>query len=139
MTTARDVMSTGVHCVGEDETLARAAQIMRDEQVGALPICDAHGDLRGIVTDRDIVIRCVASGQDIGSTKVSALAKGEPCCVQASSDIEVVLAEMEDHQIRRLPVMEDDRLVGMISEADLAHHLSDEQLAHFVERIYADR
>jgi CBS domain-containing protein len=139
VTTARDVMNTGVHCVGEDETLTRAAQIMRDEQVGALPICDAGGHLRGIVTDRDIVIRCVASGQDIGSTRISALAQGEPCCVQASSDIEEVLAEMESHQIRRLPVLEDDRLVGMISEADLAHHLSDERLAHFVEQIYADR
>ncbi|MEU8249446.1 CBS domain-containing protein [Nonomuraea sp. NPDC048916] len=129
-------MHPGAECIPAHETLDRAAQLMRDSNVGALPVCDVDGRVTGIITDRDIVVRCVAEGHDPASVRASDLALG---LVWASPDttVEEALALMEEHQIKRLPVMEDDRAIGMISEADLARHLPDDQLAEFVHRVYA--
>ncbi|MDA3645602.1 CBS domain-containing protein [Saccharopolyspora indica] len=139
MTTARDVMHAGAKCIGEDESLYKAAQMMRDLEVGSLPICGRDNRLHGIITDRDIVLRCCAEGRDPAEVKAGELAQGKPHWVDANSDMSKVLSMMEQHQIRRVPVIADHKLVGMISEADLARHLTDEQLAHFVESIYAAR
>ncbi|WP_267245277.1 CBS domain-containing protein [Streptomyces sp. PR69] len=137
MTTARDIMHSGAQWIPAHETLDRAAQLMREHGVGALPIADANERLCGILTDRDIVVGCVAMGRDPSRVTAEEMAKGTPRWIEADSDVEAVLNEMENHQIRRLPVIENKRLVGMISEADLAKHLSDEQLAHWMERVYA--
>ncbi|MFI0462516.1 MULTISPECIES: CBS domain-containing protein [Saccharopolyspora] len=137
MTTARDIMHAGAQCIGEDDSLYKAAQMMRDLKVGSLPICGRDDRLHGIITDRDIVLRCCAEGRDPAGMKAGELAQGKPYWVDAASDVGKVLSMMEEHQIRRLPVIADHRLVGMISEADLARHLTDEQLAHFVESVYA--
>lgn len=137
MTTARDIMHTGAECIGEHESLQRAAQRMRDLGVGALPICGDDDRLHGIITDRDIVIRCVAGGRDPGAMTAGELAQGKPLTVDAGADVSEVLRVMEDHQIRRLPVIESHRLVGMISEADLARQLPDQAVAEFVEAICA--
>jgi CBS domain-containing protein len=133
--TARDVMSTGVECIGTQETLDRAAQMMRDNGVGALPVCGPGDRVTGIITDRDIVVKCVASGHDPARMTAGELATG---LVWVSPDTTVhdALARMEEHQIKRLPVMEGGRIVGMISEADLAKHLPDDQLAEFVHHVY---
>lgn len=139
MTTARDVMHAGAKCIGEDESLYKAAQMMRDLEVGSLPICGRDNRLHGIITDRDIVLRCCAEGRDPAEVKAGELAQGKPHWVDANSDMSKVLSMMEQHQIRRVPVIAEHQLVGMISEADLARHLTDEQLAHFVESIYAAR
>ncbi|WP_240135907.1 CBS domain-containing protein [Streptomyces sp. MUM 178J] len=137
MTTARDIMHTGARWIPAHETLDRAAQLMREHGVGALPIADANERLCGILTDRDIVVGCVAMGRDPARVTAEEMAQGTPRWIEADSDVEAVLNEMENHQIRRLPVIDNKRLVGMISEADLAKHLSDEQLAHWMERVYA--
>jgi CBS domain-containing protein len=136
MSTARDIMHLGVECVGEDETLAGAARKMRDLHVGALPICGADDRLHGIITDRDIVVRCVAGGQDPKSTTARELAQGTPIWVDVDADTDEVLQVMEEHKIRRLPVLESHRLVGMISEADLATHLSEQQVSEFAAEVY---
>lgn len=136
MTTAREIMHPGVQCVGEDATLVEAARMMRDLDVGSLPICGEDDRLHGIITDRDIVTRAVAAGLDLEKTTA-----GEFGChvhwVEASDPVSRVLKTMEEHQIRRVPVIDDHRLVGMVSEADLARHLPEHQLASFVERVYA--
>ncbi|MEU4534670.1 CBS domain-containing protein [Streptosporangium sp. NPDC023825] len=134
--TARDLMNAGVRCVEAHETLDRASQMMRDMNVGALPICGSDDRLKGIITDRDIVVKCVAQGLDPSQMTAGDLATG---LVWVSSDasVEEALAKMEQNQIRRLPVIEDGRIVGMITEADLARKLSDDQLAEFVHRVYA--
>lgn len=136
MTTAREIMNAGVRCVEEDQSLVEAARLMRDLGVGALPICGRDNRLHGIITDRDIVLRCVAEGRDPASMKAGELS-GHLHWVNAEDDLSHVLRTMEEHQIRRLPVVDDDRLVGMVSEADLARHLDEESLARFVERVYA--
>ncbi|MFD7656170.1 CBS domain-containing protein [Actinosynnema sp. NPDC059797] len=136
MTTAREIMSAGVRCVDEDQSLVDAARLMRELGVGALPICGRDSRLHGIVTDRDIVLRCVAEGRDPASVRAGEMS-GHLHWVDAGDDLSHVLRTMEEFQVRRLPVIEEDRLVGMVSEADLARHLDDEELARFVERVYA--
>jgi CBS domain-containing protein len=134
--TAKDLMSPGAECVQAHETLDRAAQMMRDLNVGALPVCGSDDRLKGIITDRDIVVKCVATGGDPSKTTAEALAAGL-VWVSADATVEETLAKMEEHRIRRLPVIENGRIVGMISEADLARQLPDDKLAEFVHRIYA--
>ncbi|MFW5418590.1 CBS domain-containing protein [Nocardiopsis sp. CNT-189] len=140
MTTAAEIMSPGAHWIPATETLDRAAQMMREFDVGALPVSDPGSSddrMCGIITDRDIVVRCVAAGHDPARVTAGELCQGTPRWISSDADVGAVLSEMEGHKIRRLPVIDaDKRLIGMISEADLARHLSDDQLAHFVERVY---
>jgi CBS domain-containing protein len=137
MTTAQEIMHTGAECIGEHETLQYAAQRMRDLDVGALPICDDNDILSGIVTDRDIVTKCVASGADPATITAGQLAQGVPVTIDSSADVSDVLNVMMQHQIRRLPVIESDQPIGMITEADLARHLPEESVGQFVEAICA--
>ncbi|NBE53733.1 CBS domain-containing protein [Streptomyces boluensis] len=137
MTTAGDIMHRGAQWIPAHETLDRAAQLMRQLNVGALPISDENERLCGILTDRDIVVGCVAMGHDPAQVTAGEMAKGTPRWIESDADVDAVLQEMQGHQIRRLPVIEDKRLVGMISEADLAKHLSEEQIAGWVESVYA--
>ncbi|RJQ81615.1 CBS domain-containing protein [Pseudonocardiaceae bacterium YIM PH 21723] len=137
MIRARDIMHRGASWIDATDTVAEAARIMRHLDVGALPIRGDGDRMCGIVTDRDIVLRCVAAGLDPEMTLVKELAEGTPVWVDADAAIEEVLQRMEQHQIRRLPVVEHRRLVGMISQADLARHLSDGQVGEFVEAVCA--
>ncbi len=134
---ARDIMHPGAECISEDDNVATAAQTMRDLGVGSLPICGVDDRLHGIITDRDITVRCIAEGRDPAQVRVGDLAQGTLFWVDAAADIGEVLHQMEDHQVKRLPVIENHRLVGIISEADLARNLDEHRLAEFVEKIYA--
>lgn len=138
MTSARDIMHAGAQCVGERETLEAAARRMRELDVGALPICGEDDRLHGIITDRDIVVKCLAVGGDPKRTTAGELAQGTPVTVSADADIRDVLRKMEEHQIRRVPIIDDHRrLVGMISEADLARNLPEKEVGRFVEAVVA--
>lgn len=137
MTTAGDIMHRGAQWIPAHETLDRAAQLMRELNVGALPISDENERLCGILTDRDIVVGCVATGHDPSEVTAGEMAKGTPRWIDADADVGEVLREMREHQIRRLPVIQDKRLVGMISESDLAAHLADDQIASWAEGVYA--
>ncbi|MFE7813566.1 CBS domain-containing protein [Streptomyces sp. NPDC057433] len=137
MTTAGDIMHRGAQWIPAHETLDRAAQLMRELNVGALPISDENERLCGILTDRDIVVGCVAMGHDPARVTAGEMAKGTPRWIPADADVGEVLQEMQTHRIRRLPVIEDKRLVGMISEADLARHLTDDQIATWAEHVYS--
>ncbi|MBB6173158.1 CBS domain-containing protein [Nocardiopsis mwathae] len=133
MTTAADIMHSDVQCIDEDQTLDVAAQMMRNLGVGSLPICGNDRKLKGIITDRDIVIRCVAEGRDCRSTTAAELAQGKPFWVDEDADIDVVLQGMIEHRIKRVPVIRDFRLTGIISEADLARHLPEQRLGKLIE------
>ncbi|MFE9024096.1 CBS domain-containing protein [Streptomyces sp. NPDC007808] len=137
MTTAGDIMHRGAQWIPAHETLDRAAQLMRDLGVGALPISDENERLCGILTDRDIVVGCVAMGHDPSRVTAGEMAQGTPRWIDANADISDVLREMKEHQIRRLPVIDNKRLVGMISEADLARNLPESDVAHWAESVYA--
>ncbi|MBB4702494.1 CBS domain-containing protein [Sphaerisporangium siamense] len=133
---AHDVMHPGAQCVGEHESVRSAARMMRDLSVGALPICGDDDRLKGIITDRDIVVKCDAEGKNLDQTTVGEMAAGL-VWIDGEASIEETLVTMTEHQIKRVPVVENHRLVGMISEADLAKELPDEKLAEFVHRVYA--
>ena len=139
MTTAFDIMHTGALCVGERETVADAARIMRQQHVGALPICGDSDVLVGILTDRDIVLKCVAEGRDPEAVTCGDLAEGRPLIIEGDEDVDLVLTTMEEHRVRRLPVINhpEHRLIGMISEADVARHLPQARIAEFVSAITA--
>ena len=137
MTTAREVMNAGATCINEDQTLLEAARMMRDTGVGSLPICGKDKKLHGIITDRDIVVKCIAEGKDASTCTAAELAQGDITWVDAMTDITEVVDVMGRDQIKRLPVIEDHQLVGMISEADLARHLDEHQLSEFVEKVFA--
>jgi CBS domain-containing protein len=137
MSTARDVMHLGVQCIGEQETLARAAEMMRDLHVGSLPVCGQDDRIHGIITDRDIVVRCIAAGDDPLLVTAGDLARGTPVWADVETGTDEILELMIDSGVRRIPVMEAHRIVGMISEADLAVHLDDAQLKHFAQALYA--
>jgi CBS domain-containing protein len=119
------------------ETLDRAAQLMREKGVGALPITGPDGRMKGIVTDRDIVVKCIAPGHDPSRVTAGDLAAGL-YSVSPDSTVQEALDMMERHQVKRLPVLEDNKMVGMISEADLARSLPDDKLAEFVHSVYGD-
>ncbi|MEU9884485.1 CBS domain-containing protein [Sphaerisporangium sp. NPDC051011] len=134
--TAHDVMHPGAQCIGENDSLRTAARMMRDLNVGALPICGGDDRLKGIITDRDLVVHCCAEDKDLDRTTAGELAEGL-VWVDGATSIDDTLTTMEQHQVKRIPVLENRRLVGMISEADLAKELPDDKLAEFVHRVYS--
>ena len=124
MTVARDIMTPDPTCVKEDQTLVDAAKLLRDLDVGALPICGNDGRLKGMLTDRDIVVKCIADGGDPKTVTAGSLGEGKPVTVGADDDIKVALEMMQKHQVRRLPVIDGHDLVGIISQADIARQMS---------------
>ena len=138
MTTAREIMSPDVQCIGENDTMAQAARLMADLDVGALPICGEDGRLKGMLTDRDIVVKCLAEGGDPRQAHAGSLAQGKPVTIGADDDIRDALTTMEAHQVRRLPVIDGQDLVGMISQADIALSLSATETGEAVRAISED-
>jgi CBS domain-containing protein len=136
---ARDVMSTDVTCVGENETLLDAARKLAELDVGSLPICGEDDRLKGMLTDRDIVVKALAQGKDPGSTKAGELDQGDGKAVTIGADdsIDEALRTMIDHKVRRLPVIDGKRLVGIISQADIATNIDEEKVGDLVEAISA--
>lgn len=135
MTTAREIMSGSAECARTTDTLVDAARKMRDLEVGALPICGEDDRLAGMLTDRDIVVRCIADGGDPSATKVEQLAGEKPVTIGADDSVEEALRTMTDHGVRRLPVIDGHDLIGVLSQADVAKNLSDDQTAQLVEAI----
>jgi CBS domain-containing protein len=137
MATAREIMTGGTECVGENETLEDAAKKMSDLDVGALPICGEDNRLKGMLTDRDIVVKSIAQGQSPGEVRAGDLGEGKPVTIGADDSAEEALRTMIDHKVRRLPVIDGHDLVGVVSQADIATNLPDEEAGSLVEAISA--
>jgi CBS domain-containing protein len=131
----RDLMSSNPCSIDADQPVAYAAKMMRDEDVGLAPIVE--GDrLVGTVTDRDIAIRVVAEGKDPESTKVMEIASTDLVTVDPQQELDEALRLMAQHQVRRLPVVEEDgRLVGVVAQADVARSADDSRTGELVEEI----
>jgi CBS domain-containing protein len=136
---ARDVMSDDCTCVGENDTLLDAAKKLAELDVGALPICGEDDRLKGMLTDRDIVVKALAQGKDPSSTRAGDLGNGDGQTVTIGADdsIDEALRTMIDHKVRRLPVIDGKRLVGIISQADIATNVDEEKVGDLVEAISA--
>ncbi|GHC82411.1 hypoxic response protein 1 [Nocardiopsis terrae] len=135
MTTAMEIMHSEATCVSETDTLLDVARVMQDLGIGAVPICGSDDRLKGIITDRDIVLKCVAREKDPATCTAAELAQGKPFYAEADDEIGRVLEMMASHHVQRVPVVRDRRLVGMISEADIAQNLPDSMVGHFLESI----
>ena len=134
-TSVQDLMTANPKTIAGDGSIVDAAKIMRDEDVGIVPIVD--GDrLVGTITDRDIAIKVVAEGNDGRSTTVGEVASRDLVTVDPQQDLDEALRLMAQHQVRRLPVVEEDgRLVGILAQADVAREASPEQTGRVVEEI----
>ncbi len=135
MTTARDIMTIAPQCIGENDTLVDAARLLASLDVGSLPICGEDGALKGMLTDRDIVVKCLARGRDAATTTAGSLAEGKPVTIGADDDVHRALDQMKHHQVRRLPVIDGDDLVGIISQADVVLSVSAAEAGETVAQI----
>ena len=130
-----NVMTANPRSVDPETDVGEAARILRDENVGSLPVV-RDGRVTGIVTDRDLAIRVLAEGRDHGSTRVADVVSGEPVTVRADQDLDEALRLMAHHQLRRLIVVEDSyRLVGILAQADVALTGDEERAGEVVEEI----
>jgi CBS domain-containing protein len=134
MSQIRDVMTPAPQAVAPSTSVRDAARLMAEEGVGPLPVVD-EDRLVGIVTDRDLVLRVLAEDRDPDSTTVSEVASEEPVTVQPDDDIDRALRLMARHQVRRLPVIEAGRLVGIVTKADIAREAPADQTGEVVEEI----
>ncbi len=119
----RHLMHPAVITIGPGESVALAARLLLRHNVGALPVCSPEGKLRGILTDRDIVLRCIAAGEDPEHTPVAEIMTRRPLTLAPTDKAEDAAATMARRQIRRVPVTENGRLVGMVALADLARQM----------------
>lgn len=132
--TVRDAMTPNVRSAAPTDSLADAAQTMKQEDVGSLPVVE-DDRLIGILTDRDIVLRAVAERVDPQSINVGGVASRDLVTVEPEQDLDEALALMARHRVRRLPVVEDGRLVGMLAQADVAVEAKDKNVGGMLEEI----
>lgn len=131
----RELMSDNPCSIDAEKSVAYAARMMRDEDVGLAPIVEGNR-LVGTLTDRDIAIRVVAEGRDPESTTAREVASTDVITVDPQQQLDEALRLMAQHQVRRLPVVEEDgRLVGIVAQADVARHGDDRQTGQVVEQI----
>jgi CBS domain-containing protein len=131
-----DAMHEGCECIGEKQSVLDAAKRMEDLDIGVLPICGEDDRLKGMLTDRDIVVKVIAQGRDPATTTVGELAQGTPVTVPADAPIEQAVRLMREHAIKRLPVLDENRrLCGIVTEADIATHVPDEKTGELVGAI----
>ncbi|HEV7528463.1 MAG TPA: CBS domain-containing protein [Solirubrobacteraceae bacterium] len=133
--TAREVMSGDPEWVRTDETILDAAKKLARLDIGALPICGEDDRLKGMLTDRDIVVKALAAGKNPAETRAGDLAEGKPVTIGADDPVEEALQTMIDHKVRRLPVIDGHTLIGIVSQGDLAKALDDAKVGELVEAI----
>jgi len=135
--TARDVMTGDAKCIGENDSVLDAAKRLAELNVGAMPICGEDQRLKGMVTDRDIVVKVIAEGRDPSSTRAGELGEGKPVTIGADDSVEEACRTMKEHKVRRLPVIDGHELIGIVSQADLARSIDESQVGDLVEAISA--
>jgi CBS domain-containing protein len=134
--TVRDAMHAGCECIGESQTLLDAAKRMEELDIGAMPICGADDRLKGMLTDRDIVVKALAQGRDPATTRVGDLAQSTVVWIGADATFEEALSLMREHAVKRLPVMDEGkRLCGIVTEADIATHAPEQKTGELVGAI----
>jgi CBS domain-containing protein len=122
----RDAMTEDPRSIAPSTSVVEAARLMRDEHIGSLPITDGE-TLLGMITDRDITTRVVAEAADLATTSVGDVYSKDLVSVEPDKDLEDALALMARHQLRRLPVVEEGRLVGIVAQADIALALTGDE------------
>lgn len=138
MVTAREIMTSRVEFASPDETVEDAARRLAEQDIGAMPVCNADRRLEGMLTDRDIALKVVAAGLDPKSTTVREICNSaEVVTIGADDSVEEAVRTMKDKAVRRLPVIDGHEVVGMVSQADVATNLPDDKVGELVEAISA--
>lgn len=135
---AADIMSKDVTVIREDETVRDAAERLANDDVGVLPICDSNKQIKGVLTDRDIVVQVIARGKDPANTRARELEQGEIITLRPDDSVQHALDLMSQNKVRRLPVVEAGRVVGMVSQADVAKAVSPEEAGRMLTQISKD-
>ena len=136
--TVREAMHEGCECIGENQTLLDAAKRMAELDVGALPICGDDDRLKGMLTDRDVVVKALAQGRDPATSTCGEFAQGTLHWIGADASFDEALSMMREHAVKRLCVLDDDkRLSGIVTEADVAAHAPEGKTGELVEAITA--
>ena len=130
----QDVMTADPVTISRSNSVVDVARLMESADVGSVPVVDG-GTPVGIVTDRDIAIRVVAKGKDPSSTQVGEIATDQPYYVEPEQDLDEALELMAYRKVRRLPVVDDGQLVGMLAQADVVHEVKEKKAAHVIEEI----
>jgi CBS domain-containing protein len=131
----REVMSSDCECINSNETVLDAAKKLKELNVGSMPICGEDDRLKGMLTDRDIVVKVLAENRDPASTTAGELGEGKPVTIGADDSIDEALRTMSKHKVRRLPVIDGHDLVGIVAQADIARNVDEEQVGDLVEAI----
>lgn len=137
-TRASEIMTKDVSVISEDESVRDAAQRLANDDIGALPICDSNKQIKGMLTDRDIVVQVVARGKDVNTTRAKEMEQGEIVTLRPDDSIEHACDLMAQHQVRRLPVVENGRVLGMVSQADVAKSVSPQDAGRMLFSISKD-
>ena len=139
MKKCNEVMTKTPVCCRPDDMVTKVAQLMESENIGSIPVIenDRTQKLVGIVTDRDLVLKIIAKGHDVKSTKVEAVMTRQVVTCRAGDDLQVALDTMAEHQLRRIPIVDnDDRIIGIIAQADVATRVNlPEETAIMVKEI----
>ena len=134
-TRVREIMTKDAECIGENDTILDAAKMMAKQDIGAMPICGEDNRLKGMLTDRDIVVKVLAEGRDPSQVKAGELGQGKPVTIGADDPISLAINTMADHQVRRLPVIDGHDLIGIVSLGDIAKNAEDEDVGALVQLI----
>lgn len=132
--TVRESMTPSPMSVRIDQTAVEAARLLASEDVGSLPVVE-DGSLVGMLTDRDLVVRVLAQGLDPERVQVGELCSGDPVVASPDEELDAALVRMATEQVRRLPVVEDGRLVGILAQADVARTAESAATGAMVEEI----
>jgi CBS domain-containing protein len=129
-------MTGSPECVGVNDSIIDASKKLQKLNIGAMPICGEDDRLKGMLTDRDIVIKVLAEGRDPNTVTAGELGEGKPVTIGADDDINLLIDTMAKHKVRRLPVIDGHKLIGIVSQADVAKNIDEEQVGRLVEIIF---
>ena len=132
---ARDIMTGSPECIGENDSIIEASKLMSKLDVGSLPICGEDNRLKGMLTDRDIVVKVLSEDRDPSSTTAGDLGEGKPVTIGADDSIDEAIKTMAEYKVRRLPVIDGHDLIGIISQGDIANNVDEEQVGQLVDII----
>lgn len=135
VTTAREIMTESPECVSSDDSLSLASEQMKRLGVGALPICGPDRKVKGVLTDRDIIVRGLGAGKDPERTNSGSFNDGEAVTIGADDSIDELLNVMIDNQVKRLPVIDGQKLVGIVSISDVARALPNPDTGQLIEAL----
>jgi CBS domain-containing protein len=137
-TRASDIMTRDITVIREEETMRQAAERLANDDIGVLPITDDQKNLKGIMTDRDIVVHVVARGKDVNNTRAKDLEQGEVVTLRPDDSIKHAADLMAQYKVRRLPVVDNGRIVGIVSQADVVKNVAPEEAGRMLTAISND-